>query len=106
MRDRTSRVVLSLGAVKEYGPLVAMQAVIPSMREQHSVTIVTINPEVIKVVFPGSKPTRQQAASIMIPLTARKELAADDAIAAKISIILNASSGPRHQERVTSEARD
>ncbi len=67
-----------LMSLNVYGPLVAMQAVIPIMRQQHGGTIVNISSGVTKIVFPNiSGYAATKSALNMISLTARKELAAD-----------------------------
>jgi short-subunit dehydrogenase len=67
-----------LMSLNVYGPLIAMQAVIPIMRRQHEGTIVNISSGVTKIVFPNiSAYAATKSALNMISLTARKELAAD-----------------------------
>lgn len=58
-----------------YGPLRAMQAVIPIMREQGGGTIVNVSSMVTKAVYPSIGPyAATKCALNMISMTARKEL--------------------------------
>jgi short-subunit dehydrogenase len=65
-------------ALNVYGPVVAMQAVIPIMRKQGGGAIVNISSQVSRAIFPSLSPyAATKCALNMISLTARKELAGD-----------------------------
>jgi len=68
-------------ALNVYSPLLAMQAVIPIMRQQGGGTIVNISSNVSKNTFPslGAYASTKTALN-MLSLTARKELAEDNII--------------------------
>ena len=61
-----------------YGPLIAMQAVIPIMKKQGGGTIVNISSMVTKMILPSIGPYASTKSALnMLSLTARKELADD-----------------------------
>jgi len=68
----------SIMSLNVYGPLIAMQSIIPIMRKQGGGTIVNISSMVSKAAYPSIGPYASTKCALnMLSLTARKELADD-----------------------------
>jgi short-subunit dehydrogenase len=80
-----------------YGPLLAMQAVIPIMRKQGGGTIINVSSMVTKNVYPilGAYASTKSALN-MLSLTARKELANDKIIVSLVHPKLTATNFARN----------